>query len=295
LNRIDSNFMSHGTRCAGWLYMPDNCSSPPVVIMAHGFGAERSFRLPAFAKRFCELGLAVFLFDYRNFGDSDGEPRNLISPKRHLEDWLSAINYVRSLKMVDGTRLALFGTSFSGGHILVTAANTPGISAIVAQVPFVDGIASASLYPVRFQVRAFAHAMLDLLSIIFRTKPHYIPIVAEPNQFGLMNTAECMPGVLSILPPDYQWKNYAPARIALTLPLYRPVNYASRIKCPALIIAAERDSLIPLWAVEKTAAKIPDAKIIKLPCGHFDVYTGELFEKVVSLEADFLAQHLLKN
>ena len=88
--RSDIDFAWHGSRCAGWLYLPRAVVRPPLVIMAHGFGAERTFGLEPFAERFARAGLATFLFDYRCFGDSDGEPRNLISPRRQLEDWEAA-------------------------------------------------------------------------------------------------------------------------------------------------------------------------------------------------------------
>ena len=66
--RTDVDFVSSGTRCAAWLYRPHGVARPPVVVMAHGFGAERTFGLPAFAGRFAAAGLAVLLFDYRGFG-----------------------------------------------------------------------------------------------------------------------------------------------------------------------------------------------------------------------------------
>jgi len=144
--RADSDFTSGGTRCSGWLYLPEAATPrPPVVVMAHGFGAERTFRLPAFAERFVARGLAVFLFDYRGFGASDGAPRQWVSPRRHLEDWLAAVEHVKGLASVDPGRLALWGTSFGGGHVLVVAARTPGITAVVAQVPLLDGLAVAAL------------------------------------------------------------------------------------------------------------------------------------------------------
>jgi len=292
MQRIDSNFKSRGLECAGWLFLPEAGPKPPVVLMAHGFGAERTFRLPAFAGKFCAHGLAAFVFDYRNFGDSEGEPRNLISPKRHLEDWRAAIAHVQNLPQLDGRRIALWGSSFSGGHVLVTAATVPGISAVVAQVPFVDGLATTLLYPWRFRVQAVSHGLRDLVNIIFFRPPHHVPIVGEPSRFALLNTPECMPGVLSILPPNYVMKNFAPARIVLTLPFYRPISCVSKIPCPVMMVRAERDSLIPPLAVEKTAAKIKKVKLVSLPVGHFEVYTGELFEKLSGIEAEFLKEHL---
>ena len=79
--------------------------------MAHGLAAERAFGLASFAQRFAQKGMAVFVFDYRNFGDSQGEPRNLVSPKRHLQDWQAAMAHVGRLTEVDRGRIALWGSS----------------------------------------------------------------------------------------------------------------------------------------------------------------------------------------
>lgn len=98
MKRIDSDFLSDGTSCVGWLYLPDHISQPPVVIMAHGIAAERTFGLPDFAERFVERGLGVFIFDYRNFGDSDGQPRNLVNPYRHVHYWEAATSHVQTLR-----------------------------------------------------------------------------------------------------------------------------------------------------------------------------------------------------
>ena len=131
--REDHHFKSGGKRCAAWLYLPHGKEKPPLVVMAHGFGAQRDFGLPPFAERFAQRGMAVFLFDYRGFGASEGEPRNLVNPWRHLRDWKAAVAYVRKLAQVDGGRVALWGSSYSGGHVMVTAARDGGIAAICAQ------------------------------------------------------------------------------------------------------------------------------------------------------------------
>ena len=78
--RIDHTFISEGKKCGAWLYLPAGVSKPPVVVMAHGFGGQRWMRLPAYAERFAQRGMAVFVFDYRGFNDSEGEPRNYINP-----------------------------------------------------------------------------------------------------------------------------------------------------------------------------------------------------------------------
>lgn len=286
-------FSSQGTRCFGWLWLPgEHAGPPPVVIMAHGYGAQMDFGLPAFAERFVNAGLAVFMFDYRNFGKSEGEPRNLVSPKRHLQDWEAALAFVKGLKEVDPSRIALWGSSFAGGHVIVTAAKHPGIKAVVAQVPFVDGFSTARKMGLGYVFKGTGYYILDALRVITFTKPYYVPLVNDPGKFGIMNTPESKPGYLAIVPKNTSWKNEAPARCLVPTVFYRPIAKAKKVESPALLIPAEKDSLIDLKAVKKTAKRMPNAKLIEVPCGHFDVYSGEMFEKVVKAETEFLSQHL---
>lgn len=291
--REDHVFKSRGKRCAAWLYRPREAGRPPVVVMAHGFGAQRDFGLPAFAERFAAGGMAVFLFDYRNFGASEGEPRNLVNPRRHLRDWQAALGYVRELPGVDAGRIGLWGSSYSGGHVMVTAARDPGVAAIVAQVPFVDGITSALRLGPKHLVRASVETVRDLARAATFREPHYVPIVEDADKFGIMNTPECKPGYLSIVPEGSEWRNACPARAALELLLYRPMNHTRKVKCPALVILGEKDTLISPRAVERAASRMREVTIVHLDVGHFDVYVGEWFERVVRMEADFLSRHLL--
>jgi dienelactone hydrolase len=292
MRRIDSDFLSNGTRCAGWLYLPDNAPSPPVVVMAHGIAAERTFGLPLFAERLADSELAVFLFDYRNFGDSDGSPRNLVSPRKHVSDWHAAISHVRGLSEVDGSRVALWGTSFAGGHVLVAAAKDHAVAAAVAQVPFVDSLASASMFSPLHVLKGLSHGLRDVLRMVTFRSPHLIPVVADPGTFALMNTPDSRPGYLALVPEGSTWRNECPARVLLTLLMYRPITHVRRIRCPVLIVCAERDSLIPARAIEKTARRISRAELVRLPVGHFEVYSGEVFEEVARIEMDFLCREL---
>ncbi|MFW6113420.1 MAG: alpha/beta hydrolase [Actinomycetota bacterium] len=292
-SREDSDFLSQGIRCAGWLYRPEGVSRPPVVIMAHGFAAERTFRLPEFAGKFLERGMAAFLFDYRNFGGSDGEPRNLVSNSRHLRDWEAAVAHVRGLPGIDPDRIALWGSSFSGGHVIVTASRDPEIAAIVSQVPFVDGLTTAYMTGFKHAVQATVAGVKDVFRMLSGRDPYYVPVVSEPDTFGLMNSPDALPGYMAIVPEDSDWENRCPARAVLELLLYRPVAHARQVRCPAMVIMADKDALIYPRSVEKTASCMREVTLIHLEAGHFDVYVGDMFEKVAGAEADFLSRHLL--
>ena len=193
--RSDVDFVSRGSRCAAWLYLPRTLARPPVVIMAHGFAAERTFGLEPFAERFAQAGLAVLLFDYRCFGDSGGEPRNWVSPRRHLQDWEAALTHVQSLPAIDASRIALWGASFSGGHVIVIAARHPELCAVVAQVPFADGLALLASVPLKLMLPLGVAASHDLFRLIMRRPPFTVPVVGPPDSLAIMN----MPGSLGRL------------------------------------------------------------------------------------------------
>ena len=286
------SFVSQGLKLSAWFFLPEEIARPPVVVMAHGFGAPRMLGLRPFAERFVMAGLACLVFDYRNFGDSEGEPRNLISPRRHVEDWLAAIDFAATLPEIDGMRIGLWGTSFSGGHVLMAAADRPVVKAVVSQVPFVDGLGVVLSTPPLFSLKAVGHGLLDALGSIVGHR-HLVPVVGTPDEFALLNKEDCLPGYLSLIPEGYKSDNRAPAAISILLSAYRPISRAPGIGCPVLMIAAEQDSLIPFKGVERCASKIPRVKMVSLPVGHFDVYTGEWFARVSAMEAEFLVEQLL--
>jgi len=288
LTRTDSDFISQGQRCSGWLYLPEDVKNPPITIMGHGFAAEKTFRLPAFAERFVKNGMAVFMFDYRTFGGSEGEPRNNVNPFHHGKDWDAAINHVKQLDEIDTTRIALWGSSFAGGHVIYAATRHEGITAIVSQVPFVDGIASMLMTKPLDLVKAVFAGLWDVVKSTVMRKPYYVKAVAKPGEFAAMNTEESWQGYTNLVPEDSAWENKIPAKVFLMIPLYSPLIKASKVTCQALIIAAENDSLIPVKAVRWTAGRIKKGELVVLECNHFEPYYGEWFEKIVTAETEFL-------
>ena len=141
---VDATFPCQQARCDAELWLPaqaPGARKPAVILMAHGFGATKEWGLPAFAERFVKAGFAVVRFDYRGFGKSGGQPRRVVDGQAHVKDWLSAIDAIRQRPDVDGQRLGIWGTSYSGGQVLVAGAERPGVvKAVSAQVPFVSGL-----------------------------------------------------------------------------------------------------------------------------------------------------------
>src|SRR5947207_9738790 len=139
--RLDVAFPSSDDECRAWLFMPD-AERPPLVILGHGLGATREYGLEPYAERFADAGIAALVFTYRHFGDSGGRPRQLLDIERQLGDWAAAPTYARSLDGIDHERIALWGTSFGGGHVIEAAARDGAVAAVLRQCPFTDGLAA---------------------------------------------------------------------------------------------------------------------------------------------------------
>ena len=138
--RQDIEFDAEGTTLRGWLYVPDGASGPaPTIVMCHGYSAVKELFLDAFAEVFCEAGFCALVYDNRNLGASDGEPRQEIDPWAQVRDYRHAITYARTRDEVDRDRIGIWGSSYSGAHVLVVGAIDRRVKCVVAQVPLISG------------------------------------------------------------------------------------------------------------------------------------------------------------
>jgi len=286
-------FSSHATVCRGVLECPADGEARrwPLVILAHGIAAEQDFGLAPFVERFRAAGYATLRFDYRGFGASDGEPRYLVAPRRHIEDLHAAIDFARACPEVDAGRIALWGTSFGGGHVLEVAARRQDVRAVIAQVPFLDGLASLRAFPLGFILRGAAAGLRDLAGTLLGWPPYYVPVIAERG-LRLLSTPDSFQGYGMLVPPESRWENRVPARIFCTVGLYRPAAAAHRVRAPILLVVAEHDTLVPAAAARRLARRVPNCRLEILACGHFDPYRGEVFERAIAREVAFLRDHM---
>src|SRR3954467_5719036 len=142
--RHDIEFDAEGTTLRGWLYVPDDATGPaPAIVMCHGYSAVKELFLDAYAEVFCEAGFAALVYDNRCLGASDGEPRQEIDPWAQVNDYRHAISYARTREEVDGERIGIWGSSYSGGHVLVVGAIDRRVKCVACQVPLISGHANA--------------------------------------------------------------------------------------------------------------------------------------------------------
>jgi dienelactone hydrolase len=288
------DFRSGDSYCSAWLYLPDSVSDTraPVVVMGHGLGATREMGLAPYAERFAAAGLAVLVFTYRHLGDSGGQPRQVLSMAEQLADWDAALAYATALPEVDASRVAVWGSSLGGGHAMAVAARHPELRAAVAQCPFTDGIASARALGVRESLTLFGFVARDVLAAARRKEPVCVPVAAPPGQPGLMTAPDALPGMLALLPENYQWVNRAAARSVLSLLRYRPGRAAKRIAAPVLICIGATDSVAPPGPTERYARQAPRGDVRLYAAGHFDFYLGDAYQQLVADQTKFLVSHL---
>jgi uncharacterized protein len=186
----------------------------------------------------------------------------------------------------------LWGTSFSGGHVIVVAAADPMIGAAVAQVPSVDGFATARLLGPWTVARLSLAAWRDVARQLFGRDPYYVPLVAEPTRLSALELPGAEKGYRSLLGRDFDEANRIAARAFLRLPLYRPIRHARHVRCPLLIQFAQTDQLTPAAGARRAAALAPRGTFQEIPGGHFDVYRGASFKIAVSAQVDFFRTHV---
>lgn len=295
--RNDLEVDSHGTRLAVWHYPAQGsagstASGRPCVVMAHGFGGTRDSGLEPYAERFSEAGADVLLFDYRGFGDSAGDQRQTVDHRRHREDYRAVVAHARTMPGIDPDRIVLWGTSYSGGHVVAVAAEDPRIAGVIAQNAAMDGPA-AVLEILRYAgprqlLRLVAHCVRDLLTILLRRPPHLVPTVGPPGSLAAMTAPGAESGFLAIAGPTF--RNELRARGVLPILVNRPVARASRLRMPLFLAIASRDNVAPPSAVEKVARRVKGpVRVERYDVGHFDLYRGEPFEKCVTAQVEFLS------
>jgi fermentation-respiration switch protein FrsA (DUF1100 family) len=284
-----------GISVSAWLYLPEDLSAPvPCIIMGHGFGGTQDMLKP-YARRFQKAGFAVLTFDYRYFGESGGEPRQLIWIPYQLEDWSAAVKFARGIKEIDPGKIALWGTSMSGGHVIVMAARDKNIACVSAQCPALDGHALGEMFlkrvGIEYAFRMLMHGQRDIIRSWLGLSPHKIPIVGKPGSIACLTTSDAYDGYRELVRDNFV--NEVCARILLRVDKYRPVKHALDVRCPVLLQICEKDSLTPISAAKETEKNLGKyAEAIYYPIGHFDIYVGDNFERSVRDEVKFFKKNL---
>ncbi len=298
-SRRDVEFPAEdGTVLRGWLYEPEGGGPFPLVVMAHGFSAVKEMYLDDFAAGFAEAGMAALVYDNRNLGASDGVQRGDIDPWRQIEDYRTAITFASTLDAVDACRIGVWGSSYSGGHVLVVAAIDRRVRCVVSQVPLVAGLETA-----RRLVRGDHFAGLraafdaDRAARYGGAEPAMIPVTwetdpAEPCALPTPDSHDFFFGPITERAPS--WAKQVTLRSVERFTEYEPQTYVPLISpTPLLIVVAAGDHLTPAdLTLRAYESALEPKKLLVLPGGHFEAYVDANFVTSIEVQREWFRTHL---
>ena len=293
-------FPSGGEVFAVW-YLPASTGAlagpygRPCVVMAHGFGGTRDCGLLPYAEGFAAAGLDVLLFDYRGFGDSSGSPRQLVSHRRQRQDYHAAIAAARQMSGVDPERIVLWGTSYSGGHVVAVAARDCRVAGAISMTPAMDGAMALAQMARSASPRemrgAITNGLRDALRGVTGRAPHCVPIVGPPESGAVIGAPGAEEVLVALAGPG--WRNAVCARAVFGFPFNRPVRFASRVGCPLLVQVGIKDRIAPPDGGRRAAAKAGIlAELREYPVDHLDVYDGGGRDAMLADQIDFVRRAL---
>jgi len=272
-------FLSDGLTLRGVLHSPGGEGPFPIVIAGHGLGGLKEWTLPEVVEALVQVGIAGLWFDYRNFGDSDGEPREEVAHYGRLQDWQNAVSYATSLPEVDPNRIGVWGTSLGGRDVLIFPGFDRRVKAVVSQAPLIKWTEplAASMAGYGADLGQFQRDLAeDRKNRTLGREPRYVPFVKASGD----DVKDAFIKGLS----DAETRNY---KGHLTFQSYQPtalVDVTPFVELiaptPVLFILAEQD-LLPGQREAHNAAKDPKS-LVTIPGNHFSPYVSSKQESIIA-------------
>jgi pimeloyl-ACP methyl ester carboxylesterase len=294
-------FQSEDATLRGRLYTPKRFSrSLPAVVMTHGFSATITMTIDHYAEALCSEGFAVLLYDHRNFGISDGEPRRHVNPWLQAQGYRDALSYLEGLDEIDAARLALWGDSASSAVAVVIASIDDRVKAVSLQTPALGRTAppadpdgaryeriKETMLRGYFNSTVKTEGPMPVVSFdpirhrsAFETLTAYRWFIEYGGRFGT------------------NWVNDVTRVMPNTPEPWNAVVCAPYVKVPVLMIVSPEDEMAgasPKLA-RMTFEALPEAKEwMEIDGGHFGLlyYPSELFDQASTAQCRFFKAHLL--
>ncbi len=277
-------FYSEGARLRGFVHRPDAADDRlPFIVQGPGWLGLADAKLYApYHQAFTDAGFAVLIFDYRGFGESEGD-RGSISPMWQLEDWRNAIAYMRSRSDIDEERGAIFGSGGTGGgNAVLVAAAEPGVRATISQVPVADG---------RDWLRRMRSNEAEWNEFLARVEADRrqraatgTGVLVHPRDEIMIQTAERRASTVKA-DVDSRIPTAVPLSCAGAILDYRPIDVAGRVR-GLLIVAVEDDLVTPTDHASALFAKsgIPKKLVMQRGTTHYAAYkqyAGEVIPMMI--------------
>jgi fermentation-respiration switch protein FrsA (DUF1100 family) len=266
--------------------------------MSHGYSAVKEMYLDDFAEHFAAGGLGVLVYDNRNLGASDGTPRGEIDPWQQIRDYRTAITWAATQPWTDPERIGIWGSSYSGAHVLVVAALDRRVRCVVSQVPLVSGLANARRL-IRADVFAGLRQMFDAdrAARYAGKEPETIQVVwdKEPTEPCALPTEDSHDFFLGpILERATAWRNEVTLRSVEMFIEYEPGAYIADVApTPLMMVVAAKDHLTVVdLALEYFERARQPKELLVLPGGHFEAYVRPAFDENAPAQLSWFQQHL---
>jgi dienelactone hydrolase len=295
--RKNIEFISKGTLCRGWLYIPQAVSregTAPGIVMAHGFAGLKEMGLAGYAERFEAAGFVTLVFDYRFWGESEGEPRNQIFAYEMVEDYRNAITWLSKRPEVDSDRIGIWGTSYSGGLCLHVGTHDKRVKAVVAQVPSTLNPDSRKSKAPDVWDHVGASLVNDRIQRYETGNVNYMKVVAPEGESCIFPDGDAYEWYMEFKEFAPKWTNEVTLESLEKVREFDPVSLIHMMAPTALLlIAGENDNLIPIKAVRETFEKAQEPKALKvLPITHFLPYKDPWLSEVAAMATDWFQVHL---
>ncbi|MBN8227544.1 alpha/beta hydrolase [Corallococcus macrosporus] len=132
-------------KVAGNLFVPKGLkrgAKTPAIVVGHPMGAIKEQSANLYATKLAEQGFVTLSLDLSFWGDSEGQPRNVVAPDVYAEDFSAAVDFLRTQPVVDRERIGVLGICGSGSFVISAAKIDPRIKAVATVSMYDMGAAS---------------------------------------------------------------------------------------------------------------------------------------------------------
>jgi len=281
-------FENEGLSLAANLYVPRNVSGAvPGIVLCHGFCGVKELLLPGFAAFFADHGFAALTFDYRGFGESEGEAGRLV-PELQISDIRAALSFLGAQPEVDADRLGLWGTSFGGANAIVTAARDARVKALAVQITFGDG-------------ERVITGKMDA-----EDKSRFLEMLAKLKEKRETTGKEMMVSLPKVLSDPQSRAFYEEHRdrfpaLEIKIPFlttletlnHKPENVLAKVKVPIHFTGARQDGVNPPEEMQSLFDQSTGTKeLFWCDATHYDIYEGKPLFEVASAQCAWFKKYL---
>jgi dipeptidyl aminopeptidase/acylaminoacyl peptidase len=286
-------FYSEGVKLVGDVYLPEDIKPGERragVVLCHGYTGVRNIYLPDNARVLAEAGYVVLNFDYKGWGDSEG-PKTRLAPYSRVADVQAAVSFLSAHPQVDPERLGIYGTSYGGATVVFVAAIDPRVKCVVSVV----GIGNGARWMRSVRRPDEYHDLLARADADRRKRALTgVSELADRNEILLPDRQSAELGAAARRNNPFAVTEVPLEFIDDTLG-FNPEWVVDRIAPrPVLFITAEDDRLVPPQESEAMYARAGEPKklVVLKGVGHYEVYGGEPFRRVMEETLAWYRAHL---